>query len=538
MRLLVVYNICGIRNKDNAHYYLPAIQSLLDQEFPNTIVAISGCAIKDRTKHRIVTPLANKCCFNWIDTVLPLGVTFNHTVRQCHAHYGNFDATLYVDSGVSCKNDPTLFHRLLARYQTGKYAMVAAPVDSDQGYKEWSLKVPQAEDFLIPVGRAVNLHCQLFGHELYQAFGQRLLPDVFASDTSESIFTFLCAALGKKWLLAGGIPLQHRTGLDGPSAGFRHRHPLLFRSNWNIDQICAKGYPLGFGYEECRPVLKHDPACYDEDENHKDPERLKDFLREHLFIDEAFYRGIQSRFQPMRHLKSGPSILPSPKISCLLVSHEKPQYVNDAINSVLAQTLQDWELLIMDSGSLLQAGHFSWLNDPRIKLMASDEDDGLRKRVAMAPWCYNQMLGKCKADIVCYLCDDDLYYPNAFETLVNFFESNREAQACYASQDMVTIRPDGSSFHAGERRALVARGPMADGPRMDCQVDYLQFCHRREIINLLPGRPVFWPENKNTQSHADGVFMDRIGDLVPILPIDIKISQNRRTPISTYAPSH
>jgi hypothetical protein len=48
--------------------------------------------------------------------------------------------------------------------------------------------------------------------------------------------------------------------------------------------------------------------------------------------------------------------------------------------------------------------------------------------------------------------------------------------------------------------------------------------------------PEYWPEDKATESHADGLFMERIGAQVPIYPIDIKVSQNRRTPRSTYVP--
>ena len=47
----------------------------------------------------------------------------------------------------------------------------------------------------------------------------------------------------------------------------------------------------------------------------------------------------------------------------------------------------------------------------------------------------------------------------------------------------------------------------------------------------------WWPEEKATEDHADGIFMERIGFVTPILPIDVKVSQNRRTPRSTYAPS-
>jgi predicted GNAT family acetyltransferase len=90
----------------------------------------------------------------------------------------------------------------------------------------------------------------------------------------------------------------------------------------------------------------------------------------------------------------------------------------------------------------------------------------------------------------------------------------------------------------GERRADRPGGRSVGGKRMDCVVDYLQFCHTKELAEMLgiqKGNEL-WPEGKDTESHADGVFMEKCGELVPIYPIDIKVSQNRRTPQSTYVP--
>jgi hypothetical protein len=46
----------------------------------------------------------------------------------------------------------------------------------------------------------------------------------------------------------------------------------------------------------------------------------------------------------------------------------------------------------------------------------------------------------------------------------------------------------------------------------------------------------YWPDGLDTASHADGVFMDKVGKICYIYPIPVKIGQNRRTPISVYDP--
>ena len=155
----------------------------------------------------------------------------------------------------------------------------------------------------------------------------------------------------------------------------------------------------------------------------------------------------------------------------------------------------------------------------------------------MAPWCYNECFrrGPVKGDLIMYLCDDDLLYANAFATFVSFCEKNPHAQAMYASQDIAVISPNGWRAIVGERRATQPGGKFCSGRRMDCHVDYLQFCHKSEVLRLLPSHE-YWPESKDSESHADGIFMERIGEHVTIYPIDVKVSQNRRTLQSINVP--
>jgi hypothetical protein len=133
------------------------------------------------------------------------------------------------------------------------------------------------------------------------------------------------------------------------------------------------------------------------------------------------------------------------------------------------------------------------------------------------------------------LCDDDVLYPNAFETFVSYTKFNPNVQAMYASQDVGVIYPNGWRAIVGERRADHVGGSCVQGKQMDCVVDYLQFCHRKDLLKFFPSDE-YWPEGKEHESHADGIFMERCGLHAPIYPIDIKVSQNRRTPQSTYVP--
>jgi len=227
-------------------------------------------------------------------------------------------------------------------------------------------------------------------------------------------------------------------------------------------------------------------------------------------------------------------------VSCICVCHDKPDLAHEAIQSIVDQTYADWQALIVDSGVLYDAGYydrFGWRHDPRIHLIRSDETPELRKSKAMAPWCFNECFrrGLVAGDLVMYLCDDDILYPNAFATFAEYSRRHPEAKAMYASQDIGVILPNGRRTIVGERRATQVGGKCCGGRVMECQVDYLQFCHRREILRHF-GHDEYWPEGKDTETHADGIFIERIGEHVPIYPIDVKVSQNRRTAQSLNDP--
>lgn len=227
-------------------------------------------------------------------------------------------------------------------------------------------------------------------------------------------------------------------------------------------------------------------------------------------------------------------------VTCICVCHNKPDLTHEAIQSILDQSYPHWEALIIDSGVLYDAGYyaaFPWRRDPRVRLIRSKETDAIRRTKAMAPWCYNECFrrGLVSGEVVMYLCDDDLLYPNAFATFVSYCRQNPNALAMYASQDVAVIYPNGWRAIVGERRATQPGGRACEGRRMDCQVDYLQFCHKASILRSFPD-PEYWPESKDSEKHADGIFMERVGKRTTIHPIDVKVSQNRRTIHSTYAP--
>lgn len=107
-----------------------------------------------------------------------------------------------------------------------------------------------------------------------------------------------------------------------------------------------------------------------------------------------------------------------PGISLILTSHNKPALAKLAVQSLLDQTYQDWEAILVDSGVLLKQGYFDYLKDPRIKVEPSNETPDMYKTRNMASWIVNGLInaGRLKGELYMYLCDDDALLPEAFQS--------------------------------------------------------------------------------------------------------------------------
>jgi FkbM family methyltransferase len=226
-----------------------------------------------------------------------------------------------------------------------------------------------------------------------------------------------------------------------------------------------------------------------------------------------------------------------PFLTCIVLSHDKAPYVGEAIDSLVTQTFSDWEAVLIDSGVLFDQGFFDripLLRDPRFRVIRSKETEHLRRTKTIASWCFNECFrhGLARGEFVTYLCDDDLYYPHAFQTFHDHVQMHPETMAMYASLDRTGKTASGKTFHfQPPLLATEVKGSCCDGGKLDCQVDYLQLCHKVELLGRFPSDE-YWPEDRAVVRHADGLFLERIGSLVPIYPIKAKIGQNRKVPSS------
>lgn len=108
-----------------------------------------------------------------------------------------------------------------------------------------------------------------------------------------------------------------------------------------------------------------------------------------------------------------PDIIPT--ISVVIPLFNKEKYVGRAIDSVLSQTFQDFEVVVVNDGSTDNSPEIvRGCNDHRIRLV-----DQENKGVASAR---NRGVTESKSDLIAFLDADDEWLPNFLETILGLVE--------------------------------------------------------------------------------------------------------------------
>lgn len=109
-----------------------------------------------------------------------------------------------------------------------------------------------------------------------------------------------------------------------------------------------------------------------------------------------------------------------PLVSIVITSFNYAHYIGQTIESVLAQTYDNWELIISDDGStdnsLEVIGSF---NDPRIRVIASTTNEG-------GAAAYARAYALCQGKYFSSLDSDDYFAPDKIEKQVRYLEDNPE----------------------------------------------------------------------------------------------------------------
>ena len=118
------------------------------------------------------------------------------------------------------------------------------------------------------------------------------------------------------------------------------------------------------------------------------------------------------------------------KISVIIPLYNKKEYIKRALNSILNQSCQDFEILVVDDGSTDGGDKLvETIRDPRICL--------IRQENAGASAARNAGIGSAKGDWISFLDADDEWEPHALETfqgLISRYPNVHWAASSYTQQ--------------------------------------------------------------------------------------------------------
>lgn len=130
-------------------------------------------------------------------------------------------------------------------------------------------------------------------------------------------------------------------------------------------------------------------------------------------------RQISSTLQPDTNNLTKKSPVLQPKVSVLIPTYNYGHFLDEAIQSVLAQTFDDFELIIMDNCSTdnTEAIVQPYLTDPRVNYHKNEKNLGL-----VGNW--NKCLDHAQGQYIKFLCADDKFHPHLLEKFVAVMEAH------------------------------------------------------------------------------------------------------------------
>lgn len=110
-----------------------------------------------------------------------------------------------------------------------------------------------------------------------------------------------------------------------------------------------------------------------------------------------------------------------PEISVLLCTYNREKYLSNCINSVIAQTFKDWELVIVDDGS--QDNTFELVN-PCLQKFRNIRY--LKHQNRKLGYAKNAGIQASFGKYITFIDSDDAYKPNHLESRLEYMKANPE----------------------------------------------------------------------------------------------------------------
>jgi len=120
-----------------------------------------------------------------------------------------------------------------------------------------------------------------------------------------------------------------------------------------------------------------------------------------------------------------------PRVSVIIPSFNHEKYIVETIRSVLDQTFQDFEIIIVDDASTDNTvSEIKKFNDKRIKLSILEKNHG-------ASYAANKCIRKSRGEYIALLSSDDIFIPTKLEKQVNFLDQHSKIAAVFSYAQII-----------------------------------------------------------------------------------------------------
>lgn len=163
----------------------------------------------------------------------------------------------------------------------------------------------------------------------------------------------------------------------------------------------------------------------------------------------------------------------TPAVAVIMPAYDVAAFVGEAIESVLAQTHTDWQLVVVDDGSTDGTSDVvARYDDPRVRLLRI-EHSGLP---AVAR---NRGLASSESEFVAFLDGDDLWRPEKLERQLALVASRPEVGLVHAGFEMLR---DGSLEPYVPPPAMTEEGPQLERLAVGNYIANSSVLLRRELL--------------------------------------------------------
>ena len=110
-----------------------------------------------------------------------------------------------------------------------------------------------------------------------------------------------------------------------------------------------------------------------------------------------------------------------PKVSVVMPVYSSEKYVGEAIESILVQTYNDFELIVIDDCSKDSSAKIieKYTNDSRVHFIKNETNQGFL-------YGLNKGIELAKGEYIARLDDDDVCYPTRLEKQIEYLDKNRD----------------------------------------------------------------------------------------------------------------